>query len=216
MTRRVAKQTRSGESSSEPVGLVYHGHRGKRETKQTDAEMLMSGGEPAASSTGAPVVETSHPDGEPAALSAGAPVEDILPPDGEPAGPGTGAPIKKGVIPDAETTAHAARSRTEEDEIEELLGSSPPESDRTPDNKWKVIVAKSSSVLLTQGTVSAPAQYFPSWFDLCEDEDPYGPILVDWLFSRKGMPVLPDIKVDPSLLSDFWREVDSSDDKHDV
>ena len=81
---------------------------------------------------------------------------------------------------------------------------------------WKVTVARSSPVLSTQGAVSAAAQYFLSWFNLCEDEDLYGPILVDWLFSPNGTPVLPDIKVDPSLLYEFWHKVDPSDDECDM
>ncbi|PIL34763.1 transcription factor [Ganoderma sinense ZZ0214-1] len=222
MTRRVAKLARSGESSSKPAGLVYRGHRGLREktmrkTKQMDAETCPSDSEPVApSAPGAPVVEASQSNGEPAAPSAGAPVEGTSHPGGEPAVHNAGAPIEEGATPDAETAAHAASSRSEEDEIEELLGSSQGESDRAPDDGWKVTKAGSSPVLSTQRDLAIAAQYFPSWFDLCEDEDQYGPIPVDWLFSPSGTPVLPDIKVDPSLLRDFWQDVESSDEERDV
>ena len=222
------KLARAGALTLVPDDLVYRGHDGMRiknlhKVKQTDAAMLMSDGEPAAPSAGAPVVETSLPGGEPAtsstgaptgilhsdsepfAFSSGAPVVKDSGDNGEPAAHNTGAPIKDTLQSEAETAARAASSHPEGPEV------------ATPDG-WKLVVAGPKAQLSPLKVLSVATKFFPLWFDICEngDEDLYGPIPRDWLFSYNTTPVLPYIKIDSSLSNKFWSEIDSSDEEHDL
>ena len=210
VTRKAAQITRSGAPVPEPVSLVYRGHNGLRVRQAHNEEQMgtvtpSSDGEPAAPSAGAPVIERFKLHGEPAAPSAGAPIEEKPQSLSEPAAPSVGAPEEEDLRSEAETAAHAVSSRPE------VHGDTLPEG-------WMLTVSGPSTQLPSPRILSVATRFFPSWFDLSEqgDGDPYGPIPKDWLLDTAGIPVLPNIQIESSLVNEFWNEIDSSDEERDL
>ena len=245
MTRTRTKLARVGALPPTQDDLVYRGHYGirtkiSRKEKQTEAATLMSDGEPAALSARAPVVQTSLTGGEPAASRAGvptralqtggepfafgigAPVEDNLQPSGEPATPSAGAPAGNMSQPPGEPAAPCAGApgvgswRPEAETAVQPASSRPEKRQRVPPDGWKLAVSGPRRQLSAPKLFSVNTKFFPSWFDLSEDEDPYGPLPRDWLLGPNCTPTLPDIKIESSLSNEFWSEIDSSDDERDL
>ena len=245
MTRTRTKLACAGALPPTPDDLVYRGHDGiriknSRRGKQTKAEKPTSDSEPAALSAGAPVVQIALPGGEPAALRAGAPT-GVLQPGGEPIALGIGAPVAGNLQPDSEPAA--PRTGAPVGIIEQPLGEPaepsagapreedlPPEAEnaaraissrpgKTRPDGWTLAVAGTRERTPPPRVLSVATRFFPSWFDLSEqrEEDPYGPLPREWLVSSPtSSHVLPTIKIDSSLATEFWSEIDSSDEEREL
>ena len=124
---------------------------------------------------------------------------------GEPAARSAGAPVGENSRSEAETAAGAASSR-------------PEQLDKATPEEWTVAVSGPSARPSLPRILGVATRFFPSWFDLSEegDEDPYGPIPNDWLVNNSSTPVLPNIKIESSLVNEFWNEIESSDEEREL